>query len=343
MSEEYQIDSRAILRNLVNEAYQKIEKPGPGHHNAVTTTNIWHFRDLLHKAILEKYGRKAARAALRAVREALKCYAAKLHLNRGANALRPDRKINKGYAPSFESVTNFEGRMAVAEKWKDLLGTSNPETPWKNGLPRMIFISDMGDALSSGSKRQFDFLEHEVINSVSSDSGRLHLWPWLSKRPQHMRKFAERLGGLPANICAMTTVTERESLWRVNELREVNASCRGLSIEPLWERIPPEDLNLEGINWVIVGGESGSGDLTKPFHLEWAEEILEHCRQNDVAFFLKQLGRNPVVSGNPFRTSHPHGGDWNEWPSHLRVREFPAYFHRYRAGEMPSSNILRPA
>ncbi len=248
------IDSRSILRELINEAYQQIENPGPGHHNAVTTTNIWHFRDLLYEAIHAEHGRSAARAALRAIRKAIKCYAGKLHLNRGANALRPDRKVNKGYAPSFEGVTNYEGRMAAAARWPDLLGTRNPETSWKDGLPRMIFVSDMGDALSSGSERQFDFLESEVIDSVVSDSGRLHLWLWLTKRPHNMHPFAERLGGLPPNICAMTTVTGNETLHRVDDLRQVNAACRGLSIEPLWERIPPEDLNLEGIDWVILGG-----------------------------------------------------------------------------------------
>ena len=48
---------------------------------------------------------------------------------------------------------------------------------------------------------------------------------------------------------------------------------RGLSIEPLWKRIPPADLDLEGIDWVILGGESGSGKLTRPFSVEWAEEL----------------------------------------------------------------------
>ncbi len=121
-----------------------------------------------------------------------------------------------------------------------------------------------------------------------------------------------------------------DTLDRVDTLREVKAHCRGLSIEPLWERIPPEDLDLTGIDWVIGGGESGSGALTRPFHTEWAEELHAHCRKHGVAFFLKQLGRNPVIGGKPVRLSNPHGGDWSEWPAHLRVREYPAYLHNYR-------------
>jgi protein gp37 len=339
----FTIDSRAILKDLIDGAYQKIKNPGPGHRNAVTTTNIWHFRDPLCQIISDRYGHMAGLAALAAIKKLLKCYAAKLHLNRGANLLRPDRKIKNGYAPSFEQVTNFAGRMASAACWKDLRGSTNPATPWKYGLPRMVFISDMGDSLCSKSQRQFDFLRREVIGAAVSEKGLRHLWLWLTKRPLHMRDFAEYVGGLPANICAMTSVTGVETLYRVDDLRQVRAACRGLSIEPLWERIPSKDLDLRGIDWVIVGGESGSGDLTRPFHVEWAEELRDHCRKNGVAFFMKQLGRNPVVAGKPIRLSDPHGGEWDEWPRNLRIREFPNYFHQYRAGEGKVIAGMRPA
>jgi hypothetical protein len=119
---------------------------------------------------------------------------------------------------------------------------------------------------------------------------------------------------------------------------------RGLSIEPLWARIPASKLDLAGIDWVIVGGESGSGLAhTRPFALEWAEEIRDHCKKNGVAFFLKQLGRNPSRTGNVFKLHHTHGGNWDEWPDEdLKVREFPAAFHAYRREEMKISDKLRP-
>ena len=337
------IDSRTMVKELINDAYLKIKNLEIGHRNAVTTTNIWHFREKLSSVISDKYGRDAGRVALAAIMKSLTCYAAKLHLNRGANIDRPDREIKKGYAPTFEQVTNYEGRMAAAECWKDLLGSVNPLTPWKDKLPRMVFISDMGDALSSKSQRQFDFLKREVIDSVNSVKGRKHLWLWLTKRPLYLRDFAQQVFGLPSNVCAMTTLTGLDTLYRVDELRQVRAECRGLSVEPLWERIPPEKLDLQGIDWLIVGGESGSGELTKPFHLEWAEELRDHCRKHGVAFFLKQLGRNPMMGGKPIRLRDPHGGDWDEWPSRLRVREFPGHFHRYRADERKPSAVTRPA
>ncbi len=116
---------------------------------------------------------------------------------------------------------------------------------------------------------------------------------------------------------------------------------RGLSLEPLWQRIAPKKLNLSGIDWVIVGGESGSGDQTRPFALEWAEELREHCRNKGVAFFLKQLGRNPSRDGKIFKLRDKHGGDWSEWGKSLRVREFPTYFQQYRAEDMMATKELR--
>lgn len=141
----------------------------------------------------------------------------------------------------------------------------------------------------------------------------------------------------------MTTVTGAgdKTLKRIDALRQVKASVRGLSIEPLWERIPPEKLDLTGIDWVIVGGESGSGDLTRPFALEWAEELREHCRKNGIAFFFKQFGRNPSRNGEVFRLKDRHGGEWEEWDESLRTREFPAHFHQYRAEEKMDSKAPR--
>jgi len=330
------INSRALLKDLINEHHRKIKNPLHGHRNAVTTTNLWHFRDLLCNTITKRHGRKAGRAALAVIKKSITCYAAKLHFNRGANILRPQRKLNKGYAPTFEQLTNFEGRMAQAAGWKDLFGCESTFALWKLGLPRMIFVSDMGDAFSS--KGQFPFLEREAIPAITSEKGLRHLWLWLTKRPKLMREFAARIGGFPPNVCAMTTVTGPETLHRVDELRNVRAACRGLSVEPLWKRIRPGDLDLTGIDWLILGGESGSGPLTRSFQVEWAEELHQYCQERGVAFFLKQLGRNPVIAGKPIRLVDAHGGDWDEWPLHLRVREFPAYFHGYRLAEKNASS-----
>lgn len=334
------INSKAVYKGLVDETHGRIKTPLAGHKKTVNTTNIWHLRQEFADRIRREHGKDAGDAAAGAIRKAITCYAAVLHLNKGLNIAKPERGTNKGYAPIFEAVTPFPGRVADAAEWPDLLGRQDPENPWKEGLPRMIFVSDMGDAFSA--KADLPYLKSDVIPAILSDNGKRHLWLWLTKRPERMAEFSEFIGGFPPNVCAMTTVTGPDAgkLERIEHLRRVKASVRGLSIEPLWERIPPRRLNLKGIDWVIVGGESGAGDLTRPFAIEWAEELREHCRKNDVAFFLKQLGRNPSRNGEVFRLDDKHGGDWSEWDESLRIREFPAHFHGYRADEKTSSPVL---
>lgn len=343
------MSSKVLFKELVDERFAT-GKVRPEVKRAVNTTNIWHLRELfverVRKAVEKEFGNAIANATAKAMAEIIRkhitCYAAVLHLNRGANVFYPDRAPKKGYAPVFESVTPFPGRCGGAAKWKDLLGSVHPNEPWKDGLARMIFVSDMGDALSRRS--DFAFLKREVIESMESDEGRRHLWLWLTKRPGLLARLSAEIGGLPPNVCAMTTVTapEPDRLARIDELRAVKASVRGLSIEPLWERIPVEKLDLTGIDWVIVGGESGSGDLTRPFALEWAEELRDYCRGKGVAFFLKQLGRTPTRNGEAIELNDLHGGDWVEWEEDLRVREFPAYFHEYRKDEKPGTPFERP-
>ena len=138
----------------------------------------------------------------------------------------------------------------------------------------MIFVSDMGDSLSR--KSDFPFLKSDVIEPIQSKHGKHHLWLWLTKRPELMAEFAREIGGLPENVCAMTTVTSPAGLERIDQLREVDAQSRGLSLEPLWERIPPEKLNLKGIDWVIV-------------HRDIDTEVRDYCFQAPISLNMSPL------------------------------------------------------
>jgi protein gp37 len=334
--------ARNLFKALIEAAYLAIEQPGHGHRNTITTTNLWHLRHQFEEAVRVSAGHDAAEAARGAIARAMTCYAAKLHSRWGASLLNPSSKGNAGYAETFEQLRLYPGRVREASRWSDLLGTKDPTRPWNDELPRLIFVSDMGDAFSRRS--DFEFLREEVIKPVTSAEGRRHLWLWLTKRPELMAEFAGELdGGLPENVCAMTTVTGPGQLDRIDHLRKVRAAVRGLSLEPLWERIDPDRLNLEGIDWVIVGGESGSavGD-TRPFPIEWAEEVRDHCHKQGVAFFLKQVGRRPTRAGELVHLKDESGGDWDEWPDEaLRVREFPRYFHDYRSNEIGATGPRR--
>ena len=330
-------DWKFLLRTIVENRFGEIKQPVQGHTAELCTTNIFELRKVFSRQMGTLYDDQVAAAVLHAIESSVTCYAAKDHVKKGASIINPDRSPKKGFAPRFELVTPFSGRMEVMARSSDLLGKSDKRDPWIGGLPRLIFVSDMGDAFSR--VEDFDFLEKEIGESIPTEWGVRHLWLWLTKRPTLMARFSERAGGFPPNVCAMTSVTGLSTLSRVDQLRSVRASTKGLSIEPLSERIPADMLDLTGIDWVIVGGESGRRGVASPFDLDWAVELREHCRRHGVAFFLKQLGRNPTQGGQPLAMKESHGGDWDEWTPELRVREFPQYFHMYRANEIEAGDV----
>ena len=323
--------TREIFTRLIYDAYDRIPDPGLGHVRAVINTNIWNLREQFCEEIARRFNKPAAKAAMQAIQKSLKCYAWKLHIVRGQDITDPSRLGNTGYAPMFERVTQFPGRVATAAAYSDLLGLPHPGKPWLDGLPRVIFVSDMGDALSRVS--DFDFLEEDMIPAISSEAGLKHLWLWLSKRPTNMARFSQRIGGFPPNLCAMTTVTGPATLHRIDQLREVQAEVKGLSIEPLLELIPMELLDLSGIDWVVLGGESGAKKAVTTFDVRTVREMIEHCRERGVGVFVKQLGAKSALNGAPLNLKDSHGADWTEWPADIRVRQFPGYFHNYRPAQ----------
>jgi protein gp37 len=244
------------------------------------------------------------------------CYAGTLHRRFGG--------VTPGYAPRFEQVTLFPGRMADAAGWSDLTGRPRPDKPWLDGLPRLIFVSDMSDALSKAVT--FDYLRDEVIAQVTGEAGARHRWLWLTKRPERMAQFSAWLGdrgiGWPENLWAGISITTQATTSRIKSLLRVggDTTIRFLSVEPQFE---PVDLRawLPRLNWVIQGGESGR--QARPFDLAWADDLIEQCRTPQVPLFIKQLGAVVVSHEERLTLQDGHGGDWAEWPERLRVRRMP--------------------
>jgi len=245
------------------------------------------------------------------------CYAGVLHLRYGKN--------NKGFASTFEDVTHFPGRMEKAARWSDLTGTSRPDKPWLNGMPRLIFVSDMSDALSKNVP--FEFLHEEIIANVSSEHGRRHRWLWLTKRPEKMAKFSawleERGVAWPDNLWAGTSITSRATTSRIKSLLKVgdDNTIRFLSVEPQVESI---DLSkwLAKLDWIIQGGESGA--KPRAFDIRWAIDLIGQCNACDVSYFLKQLGSVVHRDGERIVFKDSHARNWMEWPRTIRVRRCPA-------------------
>jgi protein gp37 len=244
------------------------------------------------------------------------CYAGTLHGRFGGHT--------KGYAPTFEQVTAFPGRMAKAAHFSDLTGKPRPDKPWLDGLPRTIFVSDMSDSLSS--TVTFEYLQDEIVANVAGGPGRRHRWLWLTKRPERMAGFSSWLGdqgiGWPDNLWAGTSVTTQATTSRIKSLIKVGSprTTRFLSVEP---QVEPIDLGrwLPKLDWVIQGGESGSN--ARRFDLAWAVGLIGQCRSVGVPYFLKQLGSAVVRDGHRLSFEDGHAGDWLEWPEEVRVREMP--------------------
>jgi protein gp37 len=127
------------------------------------------------------------------------------------------------------------------------------------------------------------------------------------------------------NIWMGVTVERADYTFRIDHLRSTDACVKFLSLEPLLGQIP--DLNLNGIDWVIVGGESGPG--ARPMLEEWVIDIRDQCIEKSVAFFFKQWGGfNKKKNGRLLQ-----GKKWDEYPDHHGV-DITADGHEHRGAEI---------
>jgi protein gp37 len=169
---------------------------------------------------------------------------------------------------------------------------------WKK--PRKIFVNSMSDLFHPGVPDEIILKVFETMNRATQ-----HIFQVLTKRPERVVTLADRLNWTP-NIWMGTSVESMKVVERVDHLRKVPARIRFLSCEPL---LGPLELNLEGIHWVIVGGESGPG--ARPLDGQWVREIRDQCIKENVAFFFKQWG-----GVQKHRTGRMlDGRTWDEMPS----------------------------
>lgn len=172
--------------------------------------------------------------------------------------------------------------------------------------PRHIFVNSMSDLFHADVPEPFVHRIFEVMVGTPR-----HMYQILTKRPSRARRFLERnpefcpSGFLPAHVWIGTSVEDQDAAHRIRHLHQVPAQVRFLSCEPL---IGPLDFDPAGLDWVIVGGESGI--TRRPMDPDWVRVIRDRCREADVAFFFKQWGgRTPKAGGRVL-----DGVEWNEMP-----------------------------
>lgn len=210
-----------------------------------------------------------------------------------------------------------------AKRWEGLAGNyfetgfAPTNRPQKMDFPRTLKTHKKIFTLSMS-----DVFYKEIPYEVTEKSFAVmrecqwHVFQILTKRPEPMRRLIPKLmpDTLP-NVWIGVTIEDNASLWRIPMLLETPAAIRFLSIEPLIEY--PKDLDVRGLDWVIVGGESGHN--SRPMKLEWVRDIRDICQKNNVPFFFKQLGN--VLAKEIGATNK--GEDPSEWPEDIRIRNFP--------------------
>ena len=169
--------------------------------------------------------------------------------------------------------------------------TLHPDTltapvAWR--APRLIFVNSMSDLFHP--EVPLGFIQD--VFEVMADTPQ-HTYQILTKRSKRLAAVAPDLRWPPNVWMGVSVETERYA-FRIDHLRSVGAAVRFVSAEPLLGPLP--HLNLEGIHWLIVGGESGPG--ARPMAKTWARDLRDQCHTAGVAFFFKQWGgRTPKSNG----------------------------------------------
>jgi len=193
-------------------------------------------------------------------------------------------KVSEGcrncYAERMAKRLKAMGNARYANGFNVTLHDDLVDLPRRLRQPRIIFVNSMSD------------LFHEMVPTsfikrvfTTMEACPQHTFQILTKRSQRLRELAPSLPWA-RNVWMGVSVEDARVLHRIGDLRNVPASVRFLSCEPLIG--PMDDLPLDGIGWVIVGGESGPG--ARPMAKTWVESIRRQCRRAGVQFFFKQWG-----------------------------------------------------
>ena len=214
-----------------------------------------------------------------------------------------------------------------AERWRGISGhpyeqgfdlrqwPSRLDQPTRWRKPRMIFVNSMSDLFHKNIERSFIDRVFEKMETVDR-----HIYQILTKRSSLMMHYLQERyadGLAPDHIWCGVSVEDSSATVRIQHLQRAPVAVRFLSIEPLLG--PVGSIDLEGISWVIVGGESGPG--ARPMQPEWVRDIRDLCALTEVPFFFKQWGGQTSKTGGRLL----EGMEYNEIPQSLTERNDYAF------------------
>jgi len=208
-----------------------------------------------------------------------------------------------GYPESFDQPIIFPDRIEKAKTWGDYTGKIRPIKPWLNGLPRVIFLNDMGDTFTNGLPDRW------IADFIPALETTPHIYLMLTKRADRMAEFWEWYGPPPDNIWLGVSITSRDNMIRARTLAAINAKTKWLSVEPMLESLSFGSL-YPSINWLVCGFESGPDyRMGSP---SWFRSLRDETQSAGVPFFVKQMGGE--------RNRH---GEIRDLPADLQIRQMP--------------------
>jgi protein gp37 len=208
-----------------------------------------------------------------------------------------DHCYAKAFAERFQGVPGHP----YEQGFRLILRPERLDLPlhWKR--PRRIFVNSMSDLFHRDVPDDYIFRVFETMNRADQ-----HVFQVLTKRSARLARLGSRLPWAPHIWIGVSVETNRYA-WRVDQLRKVPAYVRFISAEPLLG--PLDEVNLDGIHWVITGGESGLGH--RPCEADWVRDLRDRCLSQNIAYFHKQWGgRTPKAGGRLL-----DGRTWDQLPA----------------------------
>lgn len=222
------------------------------------------------------------------------------------------RRLEAMGVPKYTGLTRKSGKRVI---WNGIVREDYEalSIPYRWRKPRTIFVNSMSDLFHEAVSDRFI----DAVWKVMRETPR-HQYQILTKRPERMAKFtSKRARSVLPNVWLGTSVENAEVATRIGHLRKCRAAIRFISFEPLIGCVGA--VNLSGIDWAIVGGESGRG--ARPIREDWIDDIYRQCVASGTAFFFKQWGawgkdskrRSKKANGREYR-----GKTWDEMPQLIR-------------------------
>lgn len=225
-------------------------------------------------------------------------------------------KISQGckncYAARLSKRLKLMGLKKYKNNFRFTQHKNEIELPLQWKKPRKIFVNSMSDMFHE--QAEMEFIGKCFFTMIKADR---HIYQVLTKRPEKMLEFSKlfyKYFGfpIPNHIWMGVSVENNDTVWRIKELKKVKCTIRFVSFEPLLEHL--NKINLSGIDWAIIGGESGP--RYRQIQKEWIQDLIKQCKEQKVKVFFKQWGGiRPKAGGRTI-----NGRTYNDYPKSKSVK-----------------------